>query len=63
VPDYELDRWTTTLSGSVDAAAVMALYADCGTNEVTRTPPGKFDTNALMCRLAALVMNILRQIG
>jgi hypothetical protein len=30
---------------------------------LTRLPSGKFDTNALVCRLAALAMNILRLLG
>jgi Transposase DDE domain group 1 len=74
VPEYELDGWTTTLPASLDAAAVIALYADHATHEqfhaefktdldLTRLPSGKFDTNALVCRLAALAMDILRLIG
>ena len=31
--------------------------------DLTRLPSGKFDTNALVCRLAALAMNILRLMG
>ena len=53
---------------------MIALYADHGTHEqfhaefktdldLTRLPSGKFDTNALVCRLAALAMNILRLMG
>ena len=52
----------------------MALYADHGTHEqfhsefktdmdLTRLPSGKFDTNYLVCQLAAVAMNILRLIG
>jgi hypothetical protein len=74
LPQYELDGWTTTLPTSLDARTIIALYADHGTHEqfhaefktdldLTRLPSGKFDTNALVCRLAALAMNILRLIG
>ena len=74
LPEYELDGWTTTLPPRIDASQVMALYADHGTHEqfhaefktdldLTRLPSGKFDTNALVCRLAALAMNILRLMG
>ena len=74
LPEYELDGWTTTLPASLDAAAVIALYADHGTHEqfhaefktdldLARLPSGKFDTNALVCRLAALTMDILRLMG
>ena len=74
LPEYELDGWTTTLPTRIDAQQVMALYADHGTHEqfhaefktdldLTRLPSGKFDTNALVCRLAALTMNILRLMG
>jgi Transposase DDE domain group 1 len=74
LPEYELDGWTTTLPQALDAAQVIALYADHGTHEqfhaefktdldLERLPSGKFDTNALVCRLAALAMNILRLMG
>jgi hypothetical protein len=74
LPEYELDGWTTTLPTRIDASQVMALYADHGTHEqfhaefktdldLTRLPSGKFDTNALVCRLAALAMNMLRLMG
>jgi Transposase DDE domain group 1 len=74
LPEVELDGWTTTLPARVDAQQVIALYADHGTHEqfhaefktdldLTRLPSGKFDTNALVCRLAALAMNILRLMG
>jgi len=53
---------------------VIALYAEHGTHEqfhaefktdmdLARLPSGKFDTNALVCRLAALAMNILPLMG
>jgi hypothetical protein len=74
LPEYELDGWTTTLPARIDAQQVIALYADHGTHEqfhaefktdldLTRLPSGKFDTNALVCRFAALAMNILRLMG
>lgn len=74
LPEYELDGWTTTLPTHIDASQVIALYADHGTHEqfhaefktdldLTRLPSGKFDTNALVCRLAALAMNMLRLMG
>jgi Transposase DDE domain group 1 len=74
VPEYELDGWTTTLPARIDARQVIALYADHGTHEqfhaefktdldLTRLPSGKFATNALVCELAALAMNILRLMG
>jgi Transposase DDE domain group 1 len=74
LPEYELDGWTTTLPEAIDAEQVIALYADHGTHEqfhaefktdldLERLPSGKFETNALVCRLAALAMNVLRLIG
>ena len=56
------------------AQDIIALYAEHGTHEqfhsefktdldLTRLPSGKFDTNYLVCQLAALAMNILRLIG
>ena len=74
VPDYQLDGWTTSLPGSLDAQAIIDIYADHGTHEqfhgefktdldLCRLPSGKFDTNALVCQLAALTMNILRLPG
>ena len=74
LPEYELDGWTTTLPERITPEQVIALYADHGTHEqfhaefktdldLTRLPSGKFDTNALVCRLAALAMNILRLMG
>ena len=74
LPEYELEGWTTTLPQRIDAEQVIALYADHGTHEqfhaefktdldLVRLPSGKFATNALVCRLAALAMDILRLIG
>ena len=74
-PELTLEGWTTSLPGAqFTAAAVIALYADHGTHEqfhsefktdldLTRLPSGKFDTNYLVCQLAALTMNVLRLIG
>lgn len=74
VPEYELDGWTTTLPPRLGAQEIIDLYADHGTHEqfhaefktdldLTRLPSGKFATNALVCELAALAMNILRLLG
>lgn len=75
VPELTLEGWTTSLpAAQFDAAQIIALYADHGTHEqfhsefktdldLTRLPSGKFDTNYLVCQLAALAMNILRLIG
>ena len=74
-PKLTLDGWTTSLSAKqFDAKAIVALYADHGTHEqfhsefktdldLERLPSGKFDTNYLVCELAALAMNILRLMG
>ncbi len=70
-----LDGWTTTLPvAAFDESAVIALYADHATHEqfhsefktdmdLSRLPSGKFDTNYLVCALAAIAMNILRLMG
>ena len=74
VPEIELDGWTTTLPRSIGVQQLIELYADHGTHEqfhaefktdldLRRLPSGKFDTNALVCQLAALAMNILRLMG
>lgn len=73
-PELTLEGWSTSLPMSISAAQVIELYADHGTHEqfhsefksdldLTRLPSGKFDTNYLVCQLAALTMNILRLIG
>ena len=73
-PELTLEGWTTSLPARISPAQVIALYADHGTHEqfhsefktdldLTRLPSGKFDTNYLICQLAALTMNILRLIG
>jgi hypothetical protein len=75
VPEVELEGWTTSLgAGQFSADKIMSLYADHGTHEqfhsefktdldLERLPSGKFDTNYLVCQLAALAMNILRLMG
>ena len=74
VPELTLEGWTTSLPATFDARNIIALYADHGTHEqfhsefktdldLTRLPSGKFDTNYLVCQLAALAMNILRLMG
>jgi Transposase DDE domain group 1 len=74
VPEVELDGWTTTLPARLGPQQIIDLYADHGTHEqfhaefktdldLTRLPSGKFATNALVCELAALAMNILRLMG
>jgi len=72
---YTLDGWTTTLPvAAFDASTVIALYCDHATHEqfhsefktdmdLQRLPSGKFDTNYLVCALAAVAMNILRLMG
>jgi hypothetical protein len=73
-PEPTLEGWTTSLPASFSANDIIALYADHGTHEqlhsefktdldLTRLPSGKFDTNYLVCQLAALAMNILRLMG
>ena len=73
-PELTLEGWTTSLPASFSAQDIIALYADHGTHEqfhsefktdldLTRLPSGKFDTNYLVCQLAALAMNILRLMG
>jgi hypothetical protein len=74
-PKLTLDGWSTSLSAKqFDAKAVIALYTDHGTHEqfhsefktdldLERLPSGKFNTNYLVCELAALAMNILRLMG
>jgi hypothetical protein len=74
-PEVELEGWTTSLSAEqFNADKIMAMYADHGTHEqfhsefktdldLERLPSGKFDTNYLVCQLAALAMDILRLMG
>ena len=75
VPEVDIEGWTTSLlAGQFSAEKIIALYADHGTHEqfhsefktdldLERLPSGKFDTNYLVCQLAALAMNILRLMG
>ncbi len=74
LPEYVLEGWTTTLPQRFEAADIIALYCDHATHEqfhsefktdmdLERLPSGKFDTNYLVCALAAVAMNILRLIG
>ena len=74
LPDYVLQGWTTTLPRRFGCAEVIALYCNHATHEqlhlefksdtdLERLPSGKFDTNYLVCQLAALTMNLLRLIG
>lgn len=75
VPELTLEGWTTSLpQDRFGTGEIIALYADHGTHEqfhsesktdldLTRLPSGKFDTNYLVCQLAALAMNVLRLIG
>jgi len=74
LPDYELEGWTTTLPQNFTMQDIIELYKDHATHEqfhsefktdmdLERLPSGKFDTNFLVCTLAAVAMNILRLIG
>jgi Transposase DDE domain group 1 len=74
LPAYELEGWTTTLPQKFTMQEVIDLYKDHATHEqfhsefktdldLERLPSGKFDTNFLVCALAAVAMNILRLIG
>jgi len=75
MPERVLEGWTTTLAAKqFSAADIIELYADHGTHEqfhsefktdldLERLPSGRFDTNYLVCDLAALAMNILRLMG
>ena len=73
-PQLTLEGWTTSLGSQFSNEQIIALYADHGTHEqfhcefktdldLSRLPSGKFDTNYLVCQLAALAMNILRLMG
>jgi Transposase DDE domain group 1 len=74
LPEYVLEGWTTTLPQKFSCADVIALYCEHATHEqfhsefksdmdLERLPSGKFDTNYLVCQLAAVAMNLLRLIG
>ena len=74
LPEYILEGWTTSLPRRINAGRVIGLYAEHGTHEqfhsefksdmdLQRLPSGKFDTNYLVCQLAAVAMNLLRLMG
>jgi hypothetical protein len=76
LPEYVLEGWSTTLpdTAAFGAQQIIGLYEDHGTHEqfhsefktdmdLVRLPSGKFDTNYLVCALAAVAMNLLRLIG
>lgn len=74
LPEYVLEGWTSTLEASFKPQQVIALYCDHATHEqfhsefktdmdLERLPSGKFDTNYLVCQLAAVAMNLLRLMG
>lgn len=74
VPEILLEGWTTSLPATFTAEAIIDLYAGHATHEqfhaefktdldLERLPSGKFDTNYLVCQLAALTMNVLRLMG
>jgi hypothetical protein len=74
VPEIILEGWTTSLPKTLSAEAIIELYAGHATHEqfhaefktdldLERLPSGKFDTNYLVCQLAALTMNVLRLMG
>ena len=74
LPAYELEGWTTTLPERFTPQEIIELYQDHATHEqfhaefktdmdLERLPSGKFDTNYLVCALAAVAMNILRLMG
>lgn len=74
LPEYVLEGWTSTLPEKFAACDIIALYCAHATHEqfhsefktdmdLERLPSGKFDTNFLVCQLAAVAMNLLRLIG
>ena len=74
LPAYDLEGWTTTLPQKFTMQDVIDLYKDHATHEqfhsefktdmdLERLPSGKFDTNFLVCAMAAVAMNILRLMG
>lgn len=74
LPDYELEGWTTTLAQTFTMQAIVDLYKDHATHEqfhsefktdldLERLPSGKFETNYLVCAMAAVAMNVLRLMG
>lgn len=74
VPEIILEGWTTSLPAALSAEVILDLYAGHATHEqfhaefktdmdLERLPSGKFDTNYVVCQLAALTMNVLRLMG
>ena len=74
LPEYVLEGLKTTLPERLNCEEVIALYCDHASHEqfhsefksdmdLERLPSGKFDTNYLVCQLAAVAMNLLRLIG
>ena len=74
LPEYCLEGWTTNLPARINVGRVFGLYAGHGTHEqfhsefksgmdLERLPSGKFNTNSLVCQLAAVAMNLLRLMG
>jgi hypothetical protein len=74
LPEFVLEGWSTTLPEQFEPEQIIALYAQHATHEqfhaefktdmgLQRLPSGKFDTNYLICQLAAVAMNVLRLIG
>lgn len=74
IPEYVLEGWTSTLPEKFSSTEIIALYFDHATHErfhsefktdmdLERLPSGRFDTNYLVCQLAAVAMNLLRLIG
>jgi len=74
LPAYDLEGWTTTLPQKFTMQDVIDLYKDHATHEqfhsefktdmdLERLPSGKFDTNFVICAMAAVAMNILCLIG
>ena len=74
LPECVLEGRTTSLPEKLCLAEVIVLYCDHATHEqshsefktamdLERLPSGKFDTNYLVCQLAAVAMNLLRLIG
>jgi hypothetical protein len=74
-PELKLEGWTISLTGGAfDAAKAIAPHADHGRHGqfralfkidlgLTLLPSGNFDTNYLVCQIAARGMNILRLMG
>ena len=74
LPAYELEGWTSTLPARFTMQEIIDLCKEHATHEqfhsefktdmdLERLPSGKFDTNFLVCTLAAAAMNILRLTG